>query len=167
MRFSNFEITFYQTHGYVTAGVQYDGGRHLALQVEFGEVEHLLSESLLLLHPADAVQAEPDGVVPDHFRLDMAEVKCLCEDGARATLDDSLRPLFFGGQQHQMHLPGDVTRAFERRDVCQRCYCDGQTLVRRIVVEDDVESSVLSERLRVVTFGQLSRRSTCRQILQR
>ncbi len=161
------DITFDHTHRYVAAGVQYDRDRHLALQVEFGEVEHLFSESLLLFHPADAVQAEPDGIVPDHLRLDMAKVKCLCEHGTGATLDDSFGPLFFGGQQHQMHLPGDVTHALERRNVRQCRYRDGHTLVRRIVVEDDVESSILSERLRFITFGKLSRRSTCRHILKR
>lgn len=60
----------------------------------------------------------------------MAEVKGLSEDGAGAALDDGLGPLLFGGQQHQMHLPGDVPCAFERRNIRQRCYGDGQTLVR-------------------------------------
>ena len=83
------------THCYTAAGVQYDGNRHLALQVEFGEVEHLLSQDLLLLHPPDAVEAEADGVVADHLRLDVAEAEGFGEDGTGASGDACFGTLLF------------------------------------------------------------------------
>lgn len=143
-----------------TAGVQYDRHRHFALKVELGEVEHLFSKHLLLLHPSHAVKAESEGIIADHLRFHVAEVKSLSEDGTRASLDARLRPLLLGWQEHQVDLPGNVAGAFDGGKV-GHCH-DGQSqlLLLRVVVEHDVQGAIFGSGVWFVSFREPRSRST-------
>lgn len=77
------------------------------MQVEFGEVEHFLSQHLLLLLDlADAVETKPHAVVPDALRLNVAEAERLAE--APPPGHRSLGTLLFGRKKDQVKLPGDA-----------------------------------------------------------
>ena len=136
------------------ARVQSYRHRHLALKVEFGEVEHLLPHHPLLPHAPHAVQAESDCVAADGLWLHAAELEGLCKDGAGAFLDPRLGPLLFSGQQDQMYLPRHVPRAPEGWDVrrCRHGY--RQPLLSWVVVKGHIQGAIFGEGFWLVAFGE-------------
>lgn len=143
-----------RSHSEFRSWFQGDGQSHLPLQVELGQVEDLLSQDLLLLHPPDAVQAEADGVVPQGLLFHSGELERLGEDGARTPLHARLGPLLLRGQQDQVDLPGDVARLLEGWNVRGCCHRDGQVLLARVVLEGHVQRAVFAEGLWLVSRGE-------------
>ncbi len=138
------------SHCEFRARLQGDRQSDLALQVELSQVEHLLSQDLLFFHPSDAVQAEANSVVPQGLLFHPGELECFREDRTRTLLHACLGPLLFGGQQHQVDLPGNVARLFKSGNVCRRGDRDGQILLTGVILEGDVQRAVFAEWLWLV-----------------
>lgn len=142
------------SHCKFRARLQGDRQSDLALQVELSQVEHLLSQDLLLFHPPDAVQSEAHSVVPQGLLFHPGKLECFREDRTRALLHARLGPLLLGGQQDQVDLPRDVARLFESRDVCCRSDRDSQPLLTRVIFKSDVQGAVFGEWLWLVGCGE-------------
>lgn len=143
------------SHREFRARLQGDRQSDLALQVELGQVENLLSQDLLFFHSPDAVQAEANSAVSQGLLFHPGKLECFREDGTRSFLHAGLGPLLLGGQQDQVDLPCDVACLFKSRDVCRRRDRDGQVLLAGVVLEGHVQCAVFGERLWLVGRREL------------